>query len=154
LQGGENDPGPSVARPPPICLTPHMTRRRGCTITFVVLATLLAYAVLMLLWRLPWPVSDPAKLAAIRSEAQALMTRYPAKPPEHSASVPKSQWPATIAGLRPELVTVHKWGVDIPVKFFFDGGWGYHIGRSKRELPMPEGCYSEVGPGVFWHGPC
>ncbi len=128
--------------------------RRGCTITLIVLATLLAYGALLLFSHLPWPVSDRERLAAIRSEAQALAARYPAMPPEHYSSIPESQWPATIAGLHPEMVTVYEWGVDITVKPFFDGGWGYQIGRSKRELPMFEGCYSEVSRGVFWHGPC
>ncbi len=131
-----------------------MTRRKGCTITLVVLATLLAYGVLLLLSHLPWPVSDPAKLAAIRGEARALMARYPARPPEYHASIPKSQWPAAIAGLHPDRVIVHQWGVDILIKPFFDGGWGYHVGASKRALPMLEGCYSEVGHEIFWHGPC
>ncbi len=131
-----------------------MTFRRGCTITLGVLATLLAYGALVLLSHLPWPVSDPARLAAIGNEAQALTARYPAKPPEHYSSIPKNLWPTAIARLRPDRVIVHEWGVDILIKPFFDGGWGYHVGRSKRDLPMPEGCYSEVGAGIFWHGPC
>jgi hypothetical protein len=62
--------------------------------------------------------------------------------------------PPAIASLRPEFVTVYNWGVDIPIKLFFDGGWGYHVARDRRDLPMSDGCYSEVSQGIFWHGPC
>jgi hypothetical protein len=94
------------------------------------------------------------KLRAIRNEAAALMGNHPIKPPDDWADVPEKQWPPVIAGLRPEHVTVHHWGVSILVKPYFDGGWGYHITRSRKELPMPQGCYSEPYEGVFWHGPC
>ena len=41
-------------------------------------------------------------------------------------------------------------------KPFFDGGWGYGVPRSgkKEDLGMVLGCWSEVSPGLFWHGPC
>ncbi|WP_204338133.1 hypothetical protein, partial [Proteus mirabilis] len=70
------------------------------------------------------------------------------------ARVPENQLPPVAASLHPEWVTVHEWGVDIVIKPYFDGGWGYHVARSRRDLPMLDGCYSEVGQGVFWHGPC
>ena len=73
---------------------------------------------------------------------------------EGSADVAETAWPPVIASLRPHFVAVHTWGVSISIKPYFDGGWGYHVARSKRDLPMPEGCYSEPGEGVFWHGPC
>jgi len=44
--------------------------------------------------------------------------------------------------------------VDINTRTFFDGGWGYNVPRSKRDLPMPADCYSEPIEGVFWHEPC
>ena len=69
-------------------------------------------------------------------------------------SIPRAQWPPAIASLKPAFVTVQEWGVDIDVKPYFDGGWGYQIPRNKRDLPKPAGCYSEPGPDVFWHGPC
>lgn len=49
---------------------------------------------------------------------------------------------------------VHQWGLDIVVKSYFDGGWGYHITDQARELPMPEGCYTKLAEDVFWHDPC
>lgn len=122
-------------------------------ITLAILATLLASAMLWLLWSLPWPVSDPARLAAIRGDAQVLRARYPAKPPEHYTRIPENEWPGAIAGIHPDRVIVHEWGVDIVVKPFFDGGWGYHVAPDKRQLPKPQGCYSEVSREVFWHGP-
>lgn len=131
-----------------------MNRRRGCLVTLVVLAVLAALAIPVLLARWPWPISDPVRLKAIEAEAQALMATHPARPPAHYARVPESQLPPVIASLHPEWVTVHEWGVDIVIKPYFDGGWGYHVARSRRDLPMFDGCYSEVGHGVFWHGPC
>jgi hypothetical protein len=100
------------------------------------------------------PISDAKKLEAIRAEAQALMKTHPPERPRTWRKVPKEQWPATIAGLHPEDVTVHAWGVDIMTKAYFDGGYGYEVPRSKANLPMPAACYSEPGQGVFWHGPC
>ena len=87
-------------------------------------------------------------------EAMSLMATHPAKPPLRYADVPKVQWPAAIASLDPERVVVHEWGVDILAKSYFDGGWGYHVARQRRDLPMLDGCYSEVSEGVFWHDPC
>lgn len=100
------------------------------------------------------PTSDPVKLEAIGTEANTLMATYPAKIPEQHTEVPKSRWPAAIASLHPELVTVHEWGVDILIKRNFDGGWGYHVANGRRKPPMLQECYSEVSPGVFWHDPC
>jgi hypothetical protein len=102
----------------------------------------------------PHPISNQTKLKAIAAESRLLMATHPIKAPERWADVPEDQWPPAIASLHPELVVVHTWGVDILVKPFFDGGWGYHTGQSKQHLPMLEGCYSEVSQGVFWHGPC
>jgi len=44
--------------------------------------------------------------------------------------------------------------VDITTKEFFDGGWGYGFASNKQDLSMLEECWSELGDGVFWHGPC
>ena len=99
------------------------------------------------------PVSDPAKLNAIRAEAQVLMRKHPVA----SGSVyrvPQRDWPPVLRGLHPEMITVYGWGVDIRTKAYFDGGWGYDVPRNKRDLPMSERCYSEPSRGVFWHGPC
>ena len=100
------------------------------------------------------PISDTAKLEAIRAEAQVLMNTRPPEQPKSWRKVPKEQWPATIAGLDPEDVMVHTWGVEIMTKAYFDGGYGYEVPRSKADLPMAASCYSEPGKGVFWHGPC
>jgi hypothetical protein len=100
------------------------------------------------------PIADAAKLEAIRAEAQALMNAYSPEQPNNWRKVPKGKWPATIAGLHPEDVTVHTWGVDIVTKPYFDGGYGYEVPRSKADLPMAAACYSEPSKGVFWHGPC
>jgi hypothetical protein len=100
------------------------------------------------------PISDAKKLEAIRAEAQVLMKTHPPERPRNWRKIPKGQWPATIAGLRPEDVTVHTWGVDIMTKAYFDGGYGYEVPRSKANHPMPAACYSEPSQGVFWHGPC
>ncbi|MFD0850538.1 hypothetical protein [Sphingosinicella xenopeptidilytica] len=96
------------------------------------------------------PVSDPAILAGIRAEALSLTVA------ENRAeqSISAQKYPATIASLHPQLVTVHTWGVDITTRTGFDGGWGYHIPREKRDLPFPAKCYVEAGQNVFWHGPC
>jgi hypothetical protein len=101
-----------------------------------------------------FPTRNPATLHAIRSEAAALMATHPVKPPNDWANVPEKQWPAAIASLKPEHVTVYRWGVDIVVKPSFDGGWGYQIARNRKDLPNPQGCYSKVYGGVFWYGPC
>ena len=100
------------------------------------------------------PISDRAELKAIRSEAMWLMETYPATRSHIYTSVAKQGWPAAIARLQPESVTVHTWGVDIITKPYFDGGSGYEIPRKKADLPMPPACYSELSHGVFWHGSC
>ena len=125
------------------------TRGRQIGIGVAVLATL------VLIGGCVFPTYDQSKLKAIRAESMALMAAFPIDPSKRSADVPENRWPPAIAGLRPEHVTVHGWGVDIVIKPYFDGGWGYEIPRTdERDLPMPPGCYSEPGPGVFWHGPC
>jgi hypothetical protein len=100
------------------------------------------------------PTYNPGVLKAIRAESELLMAKHPLEPPKRWAEIPKSEWPPSIASLQPEIVTVHEWGVHIWIKPFFDGGWGYEIPRDPKVKPMPEGCYSEPGPGVFWHDPC
>jgi len=76
-------------------------------------------------------------------------------PTQGWAVVPEREWPPVIASLHPHAVTVYGWGIDISIKPYFDGGWGYAIPRKdKQDLPMPAACYSEPGQGVFWHDPC
>ena len=100
----------------------------------------------------PHPSYNPFVLDAIRAESRVLIATYPTTA---IARVPDDRLPPVIASLKPESVTVHRWGVDIMTKPFFDGGWGYQVPRrDKRDLPMLPDCYSEPSPGVFWHEPC
>jgi hypothetical protein len=100
------------------------------------------------------PISDPEQLRAIRGEAVALMQTHAPQPPLAYKEVEERDWPPAIARLHPEVIVVHRWGVDIITTGYFDGGWGYEVPRSKADLPMPVACYAELSEGVFWHGPC
>jgi hypothetical protein len=98
------------------------------------------------------PTADQSELKAIKAESDALMTAHASK---SSASLPKHLWPQFIARLEPDSVTVYPRGVNIKMKPGFDGGWGYEVPRrDKRDLLMLPECYSDLGEGVFWHGPC
>jgi hypothetical protein len=110
------------------------------------------------------PTHDQSTLKAIKAESQFLMVTeravtYGTVPkdnvpvPKAMETVPKSRWPRVIASLKPEWVTVFPDGVDIMIKPFFDGGWGYFVPRSEREPPEPAGRYSELGQGVYWYHP-
>jgi hypothetical protein len=103
------------------------------------------------------PTHDQSTLKAIKAESQILMlTEQPVTygtVPKVIVTVPKSRWPRVIASLKPEWVTVFPDGVDIMIKPFFDGGWGYFVPRSEREPPEPAGRYSELGQGVYWYHP-
>jgi hypothetical protein len=98
------------------------------------------------------PVKDPATLSSIRAEGHLLMTKYPAL--NDWTVIPADEWPPVIARLKPDAVYVNSSHVDIMMRHDFDGGWGYHIPRDRRHLPMPAACYSEPAPDVFWHAPC
>lgn len=115
---------------------------------------LVAFAAIPFLNGCNQPVSNAAQLAAIRVEAKDLMATRPLEHLGKWGRVPKEQWPATIAGLHPKHVTVDEWGVDILIKPYFDGGYGYEVPRSKADLRMPASCYSELSQGVYWHDPC
>jgi hypothetical protein len=101
-----------------------------------------------------FPTRDPVKLRAIKHEAWVLIADHPIHPPHEWVRVPESRWPPAIKSLKPEFVTVDRSGVDILIKPYFDGGWGYRIARRRQDLGMPPGCVSELYQGVFWHGPC
>lgn len=141
----------SIANVRLMCSNALMRRSTSATTTLATLATMAAMSVLS---GCSHPISDAEKLKAIRAEAQALMKTHQPEQPSNWKEVSEGQWPATIASLDPESVTVHRWGVDIVTKAYFDGGYGYEVPRSKADLPMPALCYSEPGQGVFWHGPC
>lgn len=138
----------AIATAPRPCLHAVSDRKIGRALS---LATLAAAAILGGCHR---PVSDPARLRALEAAATALRRAYPVDAVRHHREVPRRAWPAAVAAFHPDRVVVHQWGVDVRVKAYFDGGWGYHIARQRRDLPMPDGCYSEVQPRVFWHGPC
>ncbi|AJP72567.1 hypothetical protein TS85_13490 [Sphingomonas hengshuiensis] len=100
------------------------------------------------------PTYDQRILRAVGAEARALMAANPVNPAQPWVDIPEQALPPAIASLRPHDVTVYRWGVAITIKPFFDGGWGYEVPRKKGDFGMLPECYSEVGPGVFWHGPC
>jgi len=100
------------------------------------------------------PISDPVMLRALEGEVRSLITDYPVSAPNGLVDIPMNRWPPKIAGLKPEAVTVYRWGVDIMVKPGLDGGYGYAVPKNQEDLPMPAKCYSELRQGVFWHGPC
>jgi hypothetical protein len=138
----------AIADGEPMCSNAWMDKSKYAAIPF---AALTAVALLNSCNR---PISDDAKLKAIRAEAQALLNTHPPQQRSKWRKVSKEQWPATIAALHPENVTVHTWGVEIVIQGYFDGGYGYEVPRTKSDLPMPAACYSEPSQGVFWHGPC
>jgi len=84
----------------------------------------------------PYPTYNQTKLKAVKVEAEILVAKHPIKASVYRVKIPKSQWPPAIASLEPEEVSVHRWGVDILIKSYFDGGWGYGVTRKKQDLPM------------------
>jgi hypothetical protein len=133
---------------PAMCFTSTMSQLRN-----LIAAVAMPFAIAFL-GSCTSPISDPATLRAIESEARSLMMNHPVSPSNEWVDIPMNRWPPEIAGLKPEAVAVHHWGVDIMVKPNLDGGYGYAVPKNKRDLPMPAKCYSELHQGVFWHGPC
>lgn len=126
-------------------------RSRGClrlAIPIVILVALGLYSAV------PHPTHNPKRLRAIAAEARHLMAIHPINPIKQASDVPKDQWPPAIAGLKPYYVTVYRGSVQIVTKPFFDGGWGYGFAPDKRNLGMLPECWSDLGEGLFWHGPC
>ena len=76
-----------------------------------------------------------------------------AHPTKMGAPIPKAEWPHVIASLGPKFVTVDQSGVDIVVKPYFDGGYGYYVLKQGHELPRPIGRYSKLGEGIYWYHP-
>jgi hypothetical protein len=96
------------------------------------------------------PTHDHAVLAAIKAESQALMRVHPA---EKNDPLPKGEWPHAIASLQPAFVSVDQQGVNIMVKPYFDGGYGYYVLKHGQELPGPPGRYSKLDEGIYWYRP-
>ena len=124
---------------------------KGCLRIGILIVALIALAIYC---ALPHPTHNQAKLQAIAAESQRPMAAYPVNPSRGYVEVPKGKWPPAIADLKPVWVIVSPGAVDITTKPFFDGGWGYGFALDKRNLPMPAQCWSELGHGVYWHGPC
>ena len=111
-------------------------------------------AALALLGGCDRPIFHMTRLQQVRTEAFLLMRSHPVDPASNARDVPRTEWPPAIASLNPVWVDVRVGSVDIITREFFDGGWGYNVPRSKRDLSMPARCYSEPSEGVYWHGPC
>ena len=124
---------------------------KGCLRIVVPIITLLALAIYC---AFPHPTRKQAQLKAIAAESQHLMLTYPLAPSVQRVDIPKDKWPPAIANLEPYSVTVRHGMVDITTKPSFDGGWGYGFALNKKDLTMLVECWSELGHGVYWHGPC
>jgi hypothetical protein len=96
------------------------------------------------------PTHDRSVLKAIKAESLVILATGQTNT---DLTIPKDQWPHTIASLKPKSVTVSSDGVDILVKPYFDGGWGYLIPRDARQLPDPAGRYEKLDQGVYWYHP-
>lgn len=94
------------------------------------------------------PIRDPAKLEAIKAEAQLLLKAYPT-----DTELPEARWPRAVASLEPEFVSINSDGIHITMEPYFDGGWGYFVPRRERSLPEPAGRFEDVGQGVYWWHP-
>lgn len=124
---------------------------KGCLRVGAAIAILIALGIYC---AFPHPTYNQTRLRAIAAESQRLMVTYPISRTNQSADVPKDKWPPAIAGLKPYSVVVRHGMVDITTRPFFDGGWGYGFAPHKQDLTMLVECWSELGYGVFWHGPC
>ncbi len=102
----------------------------------------------------PHPTHNQTELKAIAAESQRLMAIYPISPSEQFVDIPKDKWPPVIASLKPYSVFVGHRTVNITTKPYFDGGWGYGYALDKQHLTMLVECWSELGHGIYWHGPC
>ena len=96
------------------------------------------------------PTRDHAILAAVKTESLALMRSHPSKV-DHPLS--KRDWPSQIARLQPTLVSVDQDSVNIMVKPYFDGGYGYYVIKTGRALPGPPERYSKLDDGIYWYRP-
>jgi hypothetical protein len=124
---------------------------KGCLFVAVALAVLAALGIYS---ALPHPTHDETRLRAIAAESRQLILTYPVTPNARSVHLPRNAWPPVIASLKPESVAVRHGMVDITIKPFFDGGWGYGFAHDKQNLTMLVECWSALGHDVYWHGPC
>lgn len=125
-----------------------MSGRLRIGVAIIVLMALALYCAL------PHPTHNQTELKAVAFESKRLIVAYPITLSKQSINIPKDKWPPAISSLRPFSVTVRSGMVDITTKPYFDGGWGYGFALNKRDLTMLVECWSELGHGVYWHGPC
>jgi hypothetical protein len=124
---------------------------KGCLLVGVAIAVLAALGIYS---ALPHPIDNETRLKAIAAESRRLIQTYPVGPNARSVHLPRNAWPPVIASLKPESVAVRHGMVDITIKPFFDGGWGYGFAYDKQNLTMLVECWSALGHDVYWHGPC
>lgn len=119
-----------------------------------IVAPIIVLIALAIYYVFPHPTQNQAQLEAIATASAHLLVMYPVGPSVQSTEIPKGKWPPAIANLKPHSVTVRHGIVDITTKPFLDGGWGYGFATDKQDLTMIVECWSELGHGVYWHGPC
>ena len=124
--------------------------RNNKTAERILMAFALAAVMLIILTQCARPTRDQEILAAIRAEAEILMSDHQT---ESSVSIPEDRWPPAIARLEPEFVSIVSDGAYLMMKPYFDGGWGYFIPRDPGELPEPAGRFSALGQDVYWYRP-
>jgi hypothetical protein len=105
---------------------------------------------LLLLTACARPSHNQTKLHEIRMEARMLIANSPRKGP---SIIPRGKWPRAIASLHPERGAVLTDGVDILVRPYFDGGWGYFFPSNERDIPEPVGRFARIDQGVYWYQP-
>ena len=120
--------------------------RRVARISGTALSILMTLALLSACTR---PTHDSATLQSIQRESAGLMAAYP----RGVGDLPKNHWPRTIAGLHPAFVIVSSDEVEIVVKPYLDGGYGYLVPRDRQRLPEPKGRFSKLGTGIYWYHP-
>lgn len=86
---------------------------------------------------------------AIKAESEAMMRTHSTK----ALKIPRKELPPVITGLRPVFVTVSPEGIDIVVKPYFDGGYGYYVPKDGRGPPEPVKRYSKLDDGIYWYHP-
>ena len=124
---------------------------KGCLQIAVPIIILIALAIYC---AFPHPTHNQDQLKAVAAEASHLVKTYPLGKSVRWVEITKSKLPPSIAELKPSSVTVRPGMVDITTKSFFDEGWGYGFTLDKQNLTMLVECWSELGYGVYWHGPC
>jgi len=127
------------------------TQVSGCLRIAIPLLVLLATTIYC---SFPHPTHDQAELKALAAEARQLMAAHPLTYSRRYGDLSEDSWPPAVKKVGARYVIVRPGMVDITTKPFFDGGWGYGFAPDKRSLPMLAKCWSALGHGLYWHGPC